>query len=64
MAVKALIYIDIMKHIIQSKQTLKEIEQYDDSTTGYGHDIQRHIGRIEGFQKALEIFESHYGGGE
>ncbi len=63
-AKKIMFEMDVMKEIITAKSFIDANEKNDDSTTGYGHELERERGRIEGFQKALELFERYYGDGD
>lgn len=56
---KILFQTEIMKEIIKSKSILIARAKDDDSVTGIGHELERERGRIEGLQKALELFEKH-----
>jgi hypothetical protein len=51
----------IQMEIVKANAYLIENEENDDSTTGYGHWMERERGRIDGFKMALEFFETLYG---
>jgi len=56
--------LDVLTEIIKARSYIKDNEENDDCTTGYGHWLEKERGRIEGFQKALKLFEQYYGDGE
>ena len=54
----------VMRELVKARAFIELNKEKDDSVTGYGHELERERGRIEGLQKALEFFEISHGKSE